>query len=409
MNKAFKIFIGITIILSFNCCLLAVSVQKTQAQPLALPWLPYGASQYEILGSANAEFQKVKAGIAMSEEIDRLIDSDKIKGSKWIDPETGMSLVEKLKQNQQNLLIKLSQQKTFTEDLATITARALAGDDWKMLDNVDVKNPVQGIEMGLAVRASRVVGDAISKELTRSVQAGVGGAWGWASDRVKDAYRLIFHGSNKPFTRKELIFGWKVLVGGTMTDIFNLLRDGLRETSRSQIDMTQRAPELLSAFPADVLSNNQVNNQTNSQTNQVKPIAQLAQDNFWTTFIGGYVEQFDYLAKLLDERKEYYDEDSIEVFYASQIRRRLIEFKDLLLRSKSLKELDALLGSNKTLVTALRFNVEKLFDRLADCVEPDENGSKYTSSTSSSYSRSDRYGGLDMSDGMYPYSQQSNI
>lgn len=307
------------------------------------------------------------------------------------------SELQRLKTDTLTTLGEMGGSKDASKQYAELLARGIAGEDWEMLDGVKADGAMDGIGKGLAVRTARVFGNAVGEKLQDTMKAGIGGIWDWIIDRTKDGYRFIFHDANKPFTRQEIENGWRPLIISTLNDLSAMLRDGLRDISRSQTDMSLRQP----AEP----DSKDLKDAKDPAIIKVDSLIQQPMDSFWTVFINGYVEQFDYLAKLMEERKDYYDEDDIIVFYADQIKRRLLELKDLLLKAKSLKDLDAMLGSNKSLIVAERNNIDSLLVRLAACVDSGVSAGKTTATTTSSYSgysKGDRLGLNDPMDDTYP-------
>jgi len=333
----------------------------------------------------NREWAKVKEREGKIQLLEQLSARKKVLADAG---DTSSDLYKQIVSLEKDILNELGSSKGSGKQYADIMARGIAGEDWDMLDGIKAEGPLDGIGNGLAVRTAREFGNAVGEKLKDSLKVGIGGVWDWIIDRTKYSYRFIFHASNKPFTKKEIIDGWLPLIRVTLEDLHAMLRDGLRDVSRSQTDMALRLTEL---DPKD----------------GAKPDVEATQpaDNFWVIFINGYIEQFDYLAQLMEERKNYYKEDDIIVFYADQIKRRLLELKDLLLKAKSLKDLDAILGSNKNLIIAEKRNIESLLTRLADCVDISGTPSKSLTAASSAYSG--YYGkgdslGLGGADDMYP-------
>ncbi|MBY0353301.1 hypothetical protein K2W90_02950 [Candidatus Babeliales bacterium] len=238
----------------------------------------------------------------------------------------------------------------------TLVARGFAGkDEWEMLDDTKIDNIKDGLVQGLTLRASKAVGDVLGKRIEGSCEVVLGGAWdkmfGWLVDVWDGFCLLLFHEDKKPFI-PEMLEGWHDFIKSTFNDIERMVKDGLKDSLRGY-DMTRRK------FDLDATDDTENGGSANETAEGV-----------WVELVFGYAEQFERIADELARRCEYYEDDSLEAFYARQIIKRLVDFKDLLLASKSLNDLDAQLHSNKAIITATKTNLENLFKRLVVKVTP---------------------------------------
>ena len=95
--------------------------------------------------------------------------------------------------------------------------------------------------------------------------------------------------------------------------------------------------------------------------------------NVWRMLIEGYARQIDFFVSTIDQniaaaQGAWVVEPNV-VFFAQELRRRLLEFQAIITKSKSLKEFDALIDSNKSLITGYRCNIESLLMRLIASME----------------------------------------
>jgi hypothetical protein len=123
----------------------------------------------------------------------------------------------------------------------------------------------------------------------------------------------------------------------------------------------------------------QMKNKVNSLTEEIDQIKEILEQqasseieklNVWFELISGYAEQYHRFVIEIESRKKHYDEESMEVFYAVQIQERLLFIREILLRSKSRRELETILDSNSVIVTTVKKNVDNLFKRLIELVRP---------------------------------------
>lgn len=238
----------------------------------------------------------------------------------------------------------------------TLVARGFAGEkEWEMLDDSKIDNVKDGLVQGLTLRASKAVGDVLGKRIEGSCEVVLGGAWdkmfGWLVDSWEAFCLLLFHEDKKPF-QPEVLEGWLDFIESTLNDIERMVKDGLKDSLRGY-DMTRRKFDLDATDDAE-------NNAA----------AQEVQENVWIELVFGYADQFERIALEIATRREFYEEDSLESFYATQIIKRLLDFKELLVTSKSLNDLDAQLHSNKAIIAATKTNLKNLFKRLVVKVTP---------------------------------------
>lgn len=236
-----------------------------------------------------------------------------------------------------------------------IIARGFAGkDDFDMLDD-DITGVKDGLIQGLTISTSRAVAGVLEQRIKGSCEVVLGGAWdkmfGWLVDSWEAFCLLLFHEDKKPF-QPEVLEGWLDFIESTLNDIERMVKDGLKDSLRGY-DMTRRKFDLDATDDAE----------NNAATQEV-------QENVWIELVFGYADQFERIALEIATRREFYEEDSLESFYATQIIKRLLDFKELLVTSKSLNDLDAQLHSNKAIIAATKTNLKNLFKRLVVKVTP---------------------------------------
>ncbi len=203
----------------------------------------------------------------------------------------------------------------------------------------------KGVSTGMMMLTARGVADAMRDPIKNAVGKVVGGGLDYAIDQlvaiINAVREKLFHGGNKPFIVDQLQ-GWQTLVRGCLEDVRQLLDKnsissmrGLDKTLRD-VDGGDEKQELLA----------------------------------WKILVLGYARQFDYCILQIDKRVGYYNADDAVVFYAREIKQRLLEMEAILLHCSTLKELDASLDSNKVLISAMQKNVDNLFMRLIACINP---------------------------------------
>ncbi|MFA6527539.1 MAG: hypothetical protein WCT20_03900 [Candidatus Babeliales bacterium] len=192
------------------------------------------------------------------------------------------------------------------------------------------------------------------------------------------AWTVVYCNNQRPFT-PTVIKGWQGLVDGAFDDIKRMLTDELRDHSRAA-DPTMRQGD-----------------------DQTPPENAPKKINVWKDLISSYAQQFDYLASQMDKHKKYYDksDDALIIFYADQIKQQLLKWRNLLLAANSLRELDTLVDSNKTMIEAMRNGLQNLFTLLMNQVaeEKGDGGRSQSPMLSSSRPKNDRpygFGGMGM-------------
>lgn len=243
-------------------------------------------------------------------------------------------------------------------------AFGLSGNDSKMLQGIRVESVAEGVKLGTSIRISRACSDVLGKRIENSIDRVLGGTWDTIISAIVDSWNAmweaVFHGSGEPFTMKQ-IKGWQDLIKASFEDIGRLLKDGLKDSLRGH-DMTLR--------------------QVQADDEVVEEAEEVI--NAWHILVNGYVRQFDYVVRQLDKHLIYYNGDEMVGFYVEEIKRQLLETNKLLTHGSTLKELDALLDSNKTLIPALQKNILNLFTRLLDLIEPPASSSRSANSSSAS-------------------------
>ena len=235
--------------------------------------------------------------------------------------------------------------------IGNIVARGIGGKTWDSFGFQQADSFTDGLKKGLIIRATEALGEAVSSKIKATIELILGGTWDLmllnTLDLWEDIYKVLFHGSKDPFKTKE-INGWKKLISETMEQIEKNVKEGPKDSFRGH-DMTLR-----SGFDIDEEEQVETSNSVSA----------------WRMYIIGCAEQLDYFIYVLGSRKDYYKKDDIICFYAEQIQNRLSNYRDLMLKAGSVKEFDEVIESNKSLLPAMRKNIEQLFTRLAEEVEP---------------------------------------
>lgn len=235
-----------------------------------------------------------------------------------------------------------------------VIAMGLAGSDGQLLKDECISGVAEGIELGTLMRVSRACSNVLSKRIESGIDRLFGSTWdaivSFIAGVFQGAKEHVFHGGIKPFDPKH-IKGWHELVKVSFDDLERLLKDGLKDSMRGH-DMTLRTQE-------------------NTEEDE---------DSFnaWQILAFGYIRQFDYVAMQIEKSIGYYESEALICFYAQELKQRLLEVTQLLSQSSSLKKMDELLDSNKSLIPALRKNILNLFTRLVESVELHGNSSSQT-------------------------------
>jgi hypothetical protein len=204
----------------------------------------------------------------------------------------------------------------------------------------------KGLSTGMMMLLARGAADAMRDPIKNAVGKVVGGGLDYAIDQLVAIINVVreklFHGGNKPFIVDQLQ-GWQTLVRGSLEDVRQLLDKNSLSSMRG-LDKTLRDVDGGGDEKQELLA--------------------------WKILVLGYARQFDYCIMQIDKRVGYYNADDAVVFYAREIKQRLLEMEAILLHCSTLKELDASLDSNKVLISAMQKNVDNLFMRLIACINP---------------------------------------
>jgi hypothetical protein len=254
-----------------------------------------------------------------------------------------------------------------SQNAGTLIARGLAGsNNFDYLDGVKIDGPVDGFIQGLTVRTSEAFGKVMSRRIEGAFEDVLGGSFDFIMNYFMDLWRdtmdVFFHNSKEPFYDKTLK-EWLELIKISLEDIERMMKDGLKESLRGY-DMTKRK---FGGNFAGLLDDKEATTPSADPDDKEKDDVL---DLVWCDLISGYADQLERLCDEIDQRMGYYEDTSMEVFYAQQIKKRLQSFKNILLESKSLSDLDSKLHSNKSLIPAVRKNIENLFTRLMVMVQP---------------------------------------
>ncbi|MBS1987664.1 hypothetical protein JST56_01600 [Candidatus Dependentiae bacterium] len=289
-----------------------------------------------------AALRKVNADIYQARKLLRMRDNNGADSA-----QAHARMIEQLKKQRARLLGADGH----SAQIGSIVGRGIGGKTWDSFGFQQADGFVDGIQKGLMIRATEALGEAISSKLKTTIELVLGGTWDFmllsGLDLWEDMCKVLFHDSKDPFKTKE-VNGWKKLISEAMEQIEKNVKDGPKDSFRGH-DMTQR-----NLFEID-------------EKEQIEATNSL---NAWRMYVVGCAEQFDYFIFVLDSRKQYYKKDDIICFYADQIQNRLSDYRALMLKAGSVKELDEFIESNKSLLPAMRKNIEQLFIRLAEEVEP---------------------------------------
>jgi hypothetical protein len=259
--------------------------------------------------------------------------------------------------------------------MGTLIARGLVGEDLDVLEDMDIKSISDGVWAGVTTRTARACGDVISDKIKGTAQTVIGGAWDSVLDTMlgwwNGAITVLFNDSKKPFSPAE-VTGWKALVKGTFEDIQKILKEGPKESLQGH-GMVLRSFDDLTVVED--------------------------KNSVWEVFIKGYIDQFDYIIFIIEQRKQYYSSDDPAVHYATSVQETLATFKNLLQSTKTIKDLDDRFDSNKCIIPGWSRYLENLFDRLTKAVEPRSYSmAKSTSGANGANDRGQRRGDMQYED-----------
>ncbi len=248
-----------------------------------------------------------------------------------------------------------------------LIAKALAGPSYNSAldDDAKIKSWTDGAFKGGTVLMVGALSEVVREKAKNTIDRSVGSLWDFFFDGLinfgRKVRNVLFHDSNEPFENQKLD-GWQKMIMAAYDDIDNMLRNGLRDSTRSLDSVSRQFDD------------------TGTEIQVKKEI------DMWASLASGYAEQFAYFITLFEKRREYYDEDDIVVFYSNQICQMLQTTCKLLTNSKSLKDLDTKLESQRTIIPAIKKNLWNLFEQLKTEVKPKSYSIKDTvTSTASTY------------------------
>lgn len=333
--------------------------------------------QQEVLRKQRKIYSKLGFGARQSSLEQRLDELNWINEElEKLDPtKSGMSpeeiqqQVQALRDLKKNIIDALQSDNKYGRAIAS----GLAGKDcWEALQGEPVKDVWEGVRLGTTMRISRACSDALGKRMENSIDRIFGGIWDAFISTFIDSwsalYQNIFHEGAKPLKLKE-IKGWQDTIKKTFDDIGVLLKDGLKDSLRGH-DMTLRQA------PSDEV--------TDAEEELINP---------WDDIVQSYVRQFNHIVCQLDKHLIYYEGNDNVEYHIEEIKYLLFTINKILLSCKSLKELDTLLSSNKSIIPALRNTTQNQLVRLTELVEPQGSSSSQStmrSSASDSGSRESR-------------------
>ncbi|MFH0898602.1 MAG: hypothetical protein V1855_03410 [bacterium] len=273
-----------------------------------------------------------------------------------------------------------------------IIARSIAGhDNAYVLNDSDIKTVLDGIRQGLVIQLGTAFGETIRKKAEFTTDKLVGGTfdycWAKFSDFSNAINSAIFHSSKKPFDDKKLE-GWQKFITSCLDDIDLMLKTGLKDSTRG-LDSTVRQFEGVSAESEE----------ENLEDEEIR-------FNVWAALASSYVGQFQFFIKLFESRKLYYKNEELVIFYVDQICQILNSVCVLLSSAKTLRDMDTLLDSHRSIIPALKKNLNNLFMQLTGEVKPRSYSLKDKKTPSSSgsndwSSRKNNYSGYNWGGGGY--------
>ena len=229
-------------------------------------------------------------------------------------------------------------------------ARGLAGNEWKAIQDQSITSPWEGVRVGGALLISTKCGDSLGRRIAGTVDRVIGGTWDWGINGLINMWHalvgVVFPGAAKPFEFKTLGI-WQDFIKIMFDNIDRFLKEGLKDSLRGK-DSTLRKVDEPAVDDAQAM-------------------------NVWRMLIEGYARQIDFFVSTIDQnlaaaQGAWVVEPNV-VFFAQELRRRLLEFQAIITKPKSLKEFDALIDSNKSLITGYRSNIESLLQRLIASID----------------------------------------
>ncbi len=239
---------------------------------------------------------------------------------------------------------------TKQDPIGIAIARGLAGGAWEAIKDQPVSSISDGVMLGGALLISTKCSDAFGKRIANTVDRVIGGTWDWCINGLINAWHalgeLVFPDAAKPFDFKTLGI-WQDFIKIMFNDIEKFLKEGLKDSLRGK-DSTLRKVDEAAADDAQTM-------------------------NVWRMLIEGYARQIDFFVSTIDQNiaatQGAWVAESNVVFFAQELRRRLLEFQAIITKAKTLKEFDALIDSNKSLITGYRCNIESLLQRLIASID----------------------------------------
>ena len=232
------------------------------------------------------------------------------------------------------------------DDLQAKVGRAVMKGFNKDLDE-NINSVWEGIGLGVAATAAKGFGGVLEQKIKEATENTGGGAWDKAWESISNFCGNIkndlFYDGHKPFFLPELT-RWKKFIMTSISNVIDAAKEGGSSHSRNR-DMTYRESE-------------------NGDPIEMQEPQKESEKSSWYLLASGYADQLDYIIKLVDDRKAHYNTESEEAFYAGQIKQRLIEFRDALLRSDSITTFYTFYQSNPALLKAQGANIENLFTQL---------------------------------------------
>lgn len=245
----------------------------------------------------------------------------------------------KVLQMRQDLYTSLLADMGKQDPLGKAIANGIAGTNRDMFGADVIDSPMKGLQLGIIYRAAQACGSVVGDRSAQAAKHFLGGFLDNIFDTVSHSVgfvnNLIFHKGVSPFTVRE-VSGMQDTVNRTMVNLSELVRDGLKDSMRSAVSMLR------------------VEDQAEDKTTVTG----------WSLLIGGYIRMFKRCSDFIDAHIGYYKPDSLEYFYASEIRNRVNELILILKQSKSVKDLDATIDSNKSLLVAYKQNFASYFELL---------------------------------------------
>lgn len=311
---------------------------------------------------------KIKSAEMLKEEIKSLEDER----AKLIGNNGTQSDIEELGRRLENLKRKRSS--LFTPgNIGTLIARGIAGQNWEFLDDVPIDNVAGGLLNGVTVRASKALGDVLGDRIAFTLERTIGESTDLFINRFleyfKSFYRFLFHNSQEPFTI-ERVKAWQELIRDSFEDIEKIMKDGLKDSLRSSHDVLRQFDVEKDQKNAKRDADENALENLTAQLQGLTIDQEIEQRSAWADLTIGYASLFGRFVEEIDRCIGYYDEGALEIFFAKQIKERLLKFGCILLKTGSLKDLDAALDSNKALIPAFKRTIDNLFKRLLDSITP---------------------------------------